>query len=89
LTEFQNFSEFRFCHHSEIHHGDLASFRIPEYRFIDFRVHSENSEILSNRLPLIEKSCCPLSALQSITFPGLIAVKKQPAFPLVDSRHFQ
>jgi hypothetical protein len=53
---FQNFSEFRHGNHGKIHHSHPASFRPPEYWFISFCGNSENSEILSTWLPLIEKN---------------------------------
>ena len=62
LTEFPNFSEFRHGNHPEIHHSDLAWFRFLEDEIISFSGHSENSEILSTRLPSIETNDSPWSA---------------------------
>jgi hypothetical protein len=42
--------------HRKIRHSDPASFRISESWFISFSGHSGNSEILSIRLPSIEKN---------------------------------
>jgi hypothetical protein len=73
-TEFPNFSEFRHGNHPEIHLGDPASFRIFGCWFIIFLVIRYNSEILSARLPSIEKSCSSLPVMQRMAFPRLIAV---------------
>jgi hypothetical protein len=62
---FDRISEFsEFCHenHPEIHLSDFAWFRFLEYEIISFSGHSENSEILSTRLPSIETNDSPWSA---------------------------
>jgi hypothetical protein len=60
--------------HRKIRHSDPASFRISESWFISFSGHSGNSEILSIRLPSIEKNGPPLSNIKSMAFPSLNAV---------------
>ena len=69
------FSEFRHGNDPEIHHSDLAWLRFLESGFISFSGHSGNSEILSTRLPSIETNGSPWSAIQSMAFPCLIAVR--------------
>jgi hypothetical protein len=77
------FSEFRHGNHPEIHNSDLATFRFAEYRFISLSGHSENSEILSTRLASIKTNGSPLSSLQSMAFPSLIAVCADAEFLFV------
>jgi hypothetical protein len=77
LTEFQNFSEFRYGNHPEIQYFDPFSFRFSESWFISFSGDSENSQILSTRLPLIEKNGSSLSGLQRMAFLRLMAVQNK------------